>query len=173
MLKGTRIYLRTVEKDDLSTLLKWENDPTNWKASGTEVPYTEDEMETFIDNQLPIQITGQIRFMIIENQSEKSIGTIDLFDANFRHGFAGVGVLIGELEYRKKGLAKEALDLIIKYCKDRIDLTNLHCSIHADNRDSIDLFEKSGFEKIGIRKDWYLHKGERIDEYLYQLCLKN
>lgn len=172
MLKGKQIYLRTVDVSDVQTLMEWENNPEHWKVSGTEVPYTLDEMHSFINNHLPIQVTGQLRFMIIEIQGEKAIGTIDLFDANFKNGFAGVGVLIGEKDFRKKGIASESLNLLIEFCKDRLDLYNLHCSIHADNQPSIDLFEKCGFKKIGIRKDWYLHKGERIDEYLYQLCLK-
>lgn len=172
MLKGKQVYLRVVESEDIPTLLKWENNPDNWKVSGTEVPYTESEMESFVANHLPIQITGQLRFIITKNEDELPIGTIDLFDANFKNGFAGVGVLIAEKEFRNQGLASEALNLVIEFCNRRLELHHLHCSIHADNQSSIALFEKCGFEKIGTRKDWYLHKGERIDEYLYQLCLK-
>ena len=172
MLKGKQVYLRVVESEDIPTLLKWENDPENWKVSGTEVPYTESEMESFVTNHLPIQITGQMRFIITNNSNDLPIGTIDLFEANFKNGFAGVGVLIAEKEFRNKGLAYEALNLLIGFCGGRLELHHLHCSIHADNASSIALFEKCGFEKIGTRKDWYLHKGERIDEYLYQLCLK-
>lgn len=172
MLKGTRIYLRTVNQSDLEILMSWENDPVHWKVSGTEIPYTLDEMQSFIHNHLPIQLTGQVRFMIMESDTDKRIGTIDLFDADFKNGFAGVGVLIADKEFRKKGFASEALNLIIDHSVNKLELVNLQCAIHADNQASIDLFEKCGFIKIGIRKDWYLHKGERIDEYLYQLCLK-
>lgn len=172
MLKGKQVYLRVVEEEDIPTLLNWENNPENWKVSGTEVPYTESEMKSFVANHLPIHLTGQLRFMITDIHEDAPIGTIDLFDANFKNGFAGVGVLIAEKEFRNKGLASEALNLVIGYCSARLDLYHLHCSIHADNQSSIALFEKCGFKKIGTRKDWYLHNGERVDEYLYQLCLK-
>jgi len=34
------------------------------------------------------------------------------------------------------------------------------------------LFSTCGFIQTGIRKEWFLHKGQRIDEINFQLCLK-
>jgi len=172
MLKGKQVYLRTVEMEDVPLLLQWENDPENWKVSGIDVPYTEDEMKQFVINHLPIQVTGQARFIICLLENDLPIGTIDLFDANFKHRFAGVGILIAEKHMRNKGFATESLHLLIQFCEERLSLKNLHCSIHSDNLSSITLFEKAGFTKVGIRKDWYLHNDQTIDEYLFQLCLK-
>ena len=48
----------------------------------------------------------------------------------------------------------------------------------ATSTDYVDLYSvavnytlgaKIGFEKIGVRKDWYLHQQEWIDELNYQL----
>jgi diamine N-acetyltransferase len=61
---------------------------------------------------------------------------------------------------------------MIEYARVILALHNLYCSIQADNMESVKLFEKCGFERTGVRKEWFLHKGERIDEISLQLCLK-
>ena len=74
-----------------------------------------------------------------------------------------------ELEGVKMGFEYE---LLKEYALKVLCFHSLHCSIHGDNPKSISLFEKCGFEKVGIRKDWYLEKGSRIDEILFQVCLE-
>ena len=172
MLKGENIYLRAVEPEDVSRLLLWENNPQNWKVSDTEVPFSVKDMLNYVENQQHIRSTGQLRLMICLNDEQEAIGAIDLYDANFKHLRAGIGILIADESHRAKGYASESLSLLIRYSRDFLGLYNLHCSIHADNDDSVRLFEKFDFERVGIRKDWYFHKGERIDEILYQKCLK-
>ena len=39
-LRGQKVRLRPVEKDDATRLLLWENNPQHWKVSGTEVPFS-------------------------------------------------------------------------------------------------------------------------------------
>jgi diamine N-acetyltransferase len=60
----------------------------------------------------------------------------------------------------------------VEYARDFLAMHNLYCSIQADNLNSLKLFESVGFDRIGVRKDWFLYKGQRIDEISYQLCLK-
>ena len=59
-----------------------------------------------------------------------------------------------------------------KYATQILALHNLHCSIHSDNLASVGLFEKAGFVRVGVRKEWYLEKGVWLDEILYQKCLE-
>jgi len=166
------IFLREVQPSDLDLLLSWENDPENWKVSGTVKPYTVEEMMSFVTDTSSIAENRQKRWMICLAENQLPIGTIDLFHADLIHGFAGVGILIAKKEMRQKGFAKQALELLIELAKNELNFTNLTCSIQSDNDSSIQLFKKVGFEEIGIRKDWYLHNGIRLDEHLFQLCLK-
>ena len=34
------------------------------------------------------------------------------------------------------------------------------------------LFEKMGFDRVGVRKDWFWENGHWLDELLYQKCLR-
>lgn len=166
------IFLREVQPSDLEILLFWENNPENWKVSGTMKPYTTEEMLSFVNDTSYLAENGQQRWLICLYEDQQAIGTIDVFNVDLIHGFAGIGILIAEKEMRHKGFATQALELLIELAENELNLTNLTCSIQSDNDSSIQLFKKVGFEEIGIRKDWYLHNGIRLDEHLFQLCLK-
>ncbi len=172
MLKSKNIYLRSVEIEDATLLMLWENNPSHWKATDTEVPFSMTGIMQLIEQQQQIRSTGQLRFLICINETNEPVGAIDLYDADFKNGNAAVGILIGEENQRGKGFAQESLLLMIDYARDILSFHNLYCSIQADNLTSLKLFENIGFERIGVRKDWFLYRGQRIDEIIYQLCLK-
>lgn len=172
MLKAKNIFLRSVEPSDATKLMLWENNPAHWKVTDTEVPFSMHGIHQLIEQQQHIRSTGQLRFMICLNETNEPVGAIDLYDADFKNGNAAVGILIGDSIHRGKGYAKESLELMVHYAREFLAFHNLYCSIQADNIESINLFEMCGFEKIGVRKEWFLYKGQRIDEISYQLCLE-
>lgn len=172
MLKAKKIFLRSVEPSDATKLLLWENNPAHWKVTDTEVPFSMHGILQLIEQQQHIRSSGQMRLMICLNETEEAVGAIDLYDVDFRNGNAAVGILIGESTHKQKGYATESLELMIGYAREFLALHNLYCSIQADNPESIRLFESCGFEQVGIRKEWFLNKGHRIDEISFQLCLE-
>ena len=90
-----------------------------------------------------------------------------MFDFDPHHRRAGVGILI-EDSARRKGFASEALQLLIEYCFDLLNLHQLYCSIEHDNKESIGLFTKAGFEACGKRRDWFFRNESWKDELLFQ-----
>lgn len=172
MLKGQRIFLRAIEPEDATKIMLWENNPENWRVSGTEAPYSMHGILEYINSIQNFRQCGELRLMICRQDDQSAIGTLDLFDANFKHGRAGVGILIGENSERNKGYAKESLELLIEYATVFLGFHNLAASVLEDNEPSINLFESAGFELVGTRKEWFLDHGNRINERIYQLCLK-
>jgi diamine N-acetyltransferase len=172
MLKGNNIYLRAVEKDDALTLFQWENNTANWKVSNTEIPFSMHSIHQLIEQQSDLRTSGQLRFIICQNESTNPLGTLDIYDVNFKHGFASIGILIATDQDKRKGIARESLKLLINYCRDILDLANLQCFIHHDNEASIALFEHLEFKRVGEKINWLVFKGKRFHELTYQLCLK-
>lgn len=172
MLKGNTLFLRSVEPSDAQMLMIWENDPENWKVTDTEVPFSLHGIHQLIEQQQQIRSTGQLRMMICLHDSDRTVGAVDLYDADFRNGKAAIGILIGDRGDRERGYAGEALQLIIDYARDVLGLYNLYCSVQADNSASLKLFDKSGFRRVGTRTDWFNMNGQRIDEIIFQLCLR-
>lgn len=172
MLKGKTVFLRPVEKEDAPKLMLWENNPKHWKVTGTEVPYSLSAIYDYIDQAQHIRSHGQLRLMIGVISTGELIGAIDLYNADFKHYRAAVGILIADELHKQKGFASEALELLSNYAQEFLAFHNLYCSIQSDNESSIRLFEKMGYDHIGTRKDWYLVNGKWLNELLYQKCLK-
>ncbi len=168
MLKGKKIYLRQLEEDDVNILLLWENDTENWRYSESEAPFSLHQLEHYVRNASHVRQNQQMRLIICLNENDLAIGTIDLFEIDFKNQRAGVGILVANKENRNKGYAQEALELMSGFAARRLGLSQLYCDIQADNKASITLFENGGFEKTGTRKNWYIYKDQTIDAYFYQ-----
>ena len=166
-----RVRLRPLEPEDLEELYKWENDTSVWEVSNTHTPFSRYTLRRYIEeSHLDINEVRQLR-LIIENTEGKVIGAIDLFDYEPFHQRAGVGILIYEIEARNKGFATDALELMSRYCKKFLGLNQLYANIDSGNLSSIVLFEKSGFQKIGVKKSWNRTPDGWNDEILYQKLL--
>jgi diamine N-acetyltransferase len=172
VLKNKSIFLRSVEPSDAPLLMLWENDTENWKVTDTEIPFSLSAILQLIEQQQQFRSTGMLRLMICSNENNEPVGALDLYDADFRHKRAAVGILIGSRDARGKGFASESLELIKTYATEQLGLHNLYCSIQEDNVESQHLFEKSGFELVGKRKEWFQYRGKWIDERMYLLCLE-
>lgn len=169
-IKSEHIYLRALESSDLELLYISENDSTIWKVSNTITPFSKDILELYLHSaHQDIYTNKQLRLMICLTHNHTPIGTIDLFDFDPMHLRVGVGVLIFE-EFRKKGYALEAIELVKKYAHETLLMHQLFCNISSSNSESIALFEKTGFQKIGIKKQWnQVSKNKFEDELMYQL----
>mgnify|MGYP001245992537 CR=1 FL=1 len=94
---------------------------------------------------------------------------IDLFDFDPKNNRAGVGIVISSESNRNSGMGSEALQLVINYAFNQLQLHQLYANIGSKNEISISLFTKFGFQKIGVKKDWNKINNHYEDEMLYQL----
>lgn len=164
------IRLRALEPSDLEVLYIWENDPDVWRVSGTLSPISRERLAHFIEEQsYDIYTTRQMR-LIIEAEG-MIVGSLDIFDFDPQHRRFGIGILIYQDDYRRKGYAKEVITEVVKYGRNTLDLRQIWATIAADNIASIALFESCGFTKCAHRKEWLNRGGEFIDELEYQLIL--
>jgi diamine N-acetyltransferase len=147
------------------------NNPENWRVTGTEAPYSLHCILEYINSIQNFRQSGELRLMICLNSSNEAIGTLDLFEANFKHKRAGIGVLIAQKNERNKGYAKESLVLLIEYAKSVLDFHSLFANVLNDNHESIKLFEGCDFNLVGSKKEWFLENGKWIDERIYQKLL--
>jgi diamine N-acetyltransferase len=169
-LKGTNIYLRALEPEDLEFVYAIENNELVWEVSNTETPYSRFLIRQYLENaHQDIYEAKQLRLAICLNNSQEAIGLIDLFDFDPKNNRAGVGILINDAQNRNKGIGSEALALIIDYSFEQLQLHQLYANIGTDNEISIQLFTKFGFQKIGIKKDWIKVNNRYKDELLFQL----
>lgn len=167
MLRGNDIYLRPVEPEDAELLYRWENSPELWKVSQTLKPYSLHVLKQFAASTQDIHEYKQVRFIICNND-DKAIGTIDFFEYDPEHARAGIGILIADKSERRKGYARQALELSHQYAFEHLLLNNLFCNIQSDNEASLSLFESLGYIAIGCKKNWNKTSKGWQDEWMYQ-----
>jgi len=152
-------------------LFRWENDPKLWPLGNHPEPLSRFTLEQYVLNtEKDIYSARQLRLMIIENSTNKAIGTVDLFDFEPVHRRAGIGILIEEPS-QNNGYGTETLELITDYCFTSLNMHQLYCNIAEDNTVSIALFRKAGFEINSIKKDWLLEAGQWKNELFLQRLL--
>lgn len=167
-LKGLHINLRAIEPIDLAFLYQIENDELFWEVSNTQKPFSKYLLQQYLENaQQDIYEAKQLR-LVIEEKSGSSVGLIDLFDFDPKHKRAGIGIVISK-SFQNKGYANEAIGLLANYGYTHLGLHQLFANITEDNTKSITLFEKIGFKKAGVKKDWISTNGKFKNEFFYQL----
>ena len=167
-LNGTHISLRALEPEDLDFLYSLENNPDIWEISGTTTPYSRHVLQRYLDNaHRDIYDVKQLRLCIC-NEADAVIGLIDLFDFDPKNRRAGLGIVILTADERGKGFGSEAITMLSDYAFITLDVHQLYANVIEDNLASIHLFEKLGFEKVGLKKDWIFSNGSYKNEILYQ-----
>lgn len=167
-LKGDKVILRALEPEDLDFVQEVENTEQFWEISATRVPYSRYLIKKYIQNShRDIYEVKQLRLMIC-NYDKERLGMIDIFDLDPKDRRAAIGILIAKEEDRRKGYGAEVITLICNYCFAHLGLHQVYANVTANNSGSKSLFEKCGFSKVGVKKDWVLINGKFKDEILYQ-----
>jgi len=166
-----RLKYRALEPEDVMLLYTWENDLEINQVSLSKVPFSKYILEQYIAQaHLDIQQAGQFRF-ILEDEHNNAVGCVDMFDYDAVDRRAAIGIIVAK-EYRTKGYASEAIELMKDYAFNRLGMHQLHCSVGVDNPTSLKLFKVAGFEQIGIRKDWCFRNGSFTDVVEFQFLNK-
>lgn len=172
-----KVELRALEPEDIDLLYNWENNREIWQVSNTLTPFSKYVLTRYIESaHLDIFQTRQLRLMIDivnNNGSHKTIGAVDLFDYEPFHQRAGVGILIGDSSERHKGYADSALKELISYTFGTLQLHQIYCNINPQNKASVQLFEKNGFTRSGVKKGWNKNENGFADEAIFQLINTN
>ncbi|MBN3036357.1 MAG: GNAT family N-acetyltransferase [Bacteroidales bacterium] len=171
LLRGRKVRLRAMEPEDTEIIYRWENDPSVWHLGTGLAPVSRFTLEQYLVNaHQDIYTNRQLRLMIDRKQrGQKYVtsGCIDLFDFDPVHMRAGIGILVRN-EDRGKGIASEALKVILNYCFDALTLNQVYCHIPEGNTSSLRLFLRNGFRKAGVLREWIRTPDGRKDVYLLQ-----
>lgn len=165
------VILRAMEPEDLDTLYKIENNQELWAVSATNVPYSRFALHEYVEtNTNDIYADKQVRLMI-DNDAGETVGIIDLMNFSPQHSRAEVGIVIMK-PHRQKGYATAAMEKLVAYARQTLHLHQLFLVTECDNKNCLLLFEKLGFEKTALLKQWLQQKeGVYKDACLMQLFL--
>ena len=138
-----------------------------WEVSDTLTPFSHFTLKKYIENaDTDIYSAKQLRLMIVDVNTKEPLGLIDLYDFDPYHLRAGLGIMIHNIENRKKGYATSAIKLMLDYCFETLGLNQVYSSVPSCNIASLKLFDSTGFSRTGYRRQW-LKRGNEWEDVIY------
>ena len=165
-LTGEKIYLRPVELSDATgEYLAWLNDEETTKglATGT-FPSSMEALQKFVlscvDNK------NVVFFAICDKETDAHIGNIKLDTFDWVARTCELGLLIGNKNYRGKGIGSEVCKLVLNYAFDELNIRKILLAVYANNPVAIKLYERLGFVTEGRLRRHIFEGGEFHDKLL-------
>ena len=151
MMQGKIIELRAIERSDVETLYRYENDEQLWQDGFNRHPLSFVALNDFIDRSLEGDIFAlrQERLVIADKTSHAPLGCIDAFEFNPYDLTCEIGIVV-DAAHRRKGIATESINLIINYLTNIIGIHTIDAKVRRSNAASVALFRKCGFVETGI-----------------------
>jgi RimJ/RimL family protein N-acetyltransferase len=113
---------------------------------------------------------NDIMFTIYERETLRPIGNTALHGLDHRNRSASFGIIIGEPEFRGRGLGTETTRLMLDYAFTALGLHNVMLTVFEFNPAGLRAYEKAGFRQIGRRRECRVMGGKLYDE-IYMDCL--
>lgn len=162
-IKGDKVLLRAIKKEDLPLLHKWSNDPEiNYMLGGWHFPSSEVDQEKWFNS---LSLTSNNQRFAIETEELGLIGMANLVDINWKDRNAFHGMLLGDKDMRGKGYGVDTILTINKYAFEELGLMRMNGSMISFNEASIGVYtKKCGWKVEGIKKNHYFRKNQWWDQ---------
>lgn len=158
-----KITVRKLRESDIDLKIKWINNEKNNQYLHYELPLEKNKtIEWF--NKIK---ENHYRYDGIIEFSGIAVGLIGLLSITNKK--AEYYILLGEEEYKRKGIAKKAsLELLNKAFFD-YQVEYVYLYTECENKIAQKLFEKLGFKIEGVEKNKVLNRGKYVDRFYYIL----
>lgn len=158
---GEKIYLSPFSLDDVEIYTQWLNNMEITDNLGisdrmTTIENSRNWIKRVIDEKA-------YQFLIIELKNDRILGKIELYKVDYIKRIGEIGVFIAEKSDRGRGFAKEAINLLLDFSFNYLNLNNIMLGVFEFNKIAIELYEKIGFKEIGRRRKSYFLNGEYFD----------
>ncbi|MBF2007174.1 MAG: GNAT family N-acetyltransferase [Chlorogloeopsis fritschii C42_A2020_084] len=95
------------------------------------------------------------------------IGSAGLFDIQWMHQVASLGIAISDRAYWGKGYGTDALQIILGYAFRELNLYRVGSTTISYNIRSMKAHEKVGFRQEGVQRSFIQREGKRFDLIQY------
>lgn len=173
LLKGERIYLQTLTtKVDAKTLQENINDIEQTKyMHEVPYPYTLEDAESYLKYLNSISDDSSIELGIFDNFTDEFVGVVALNNIDYKYENGEIGYWTRK-KFWKKGYAKEAVQMLIKYVFQELKLVRIYATLQKENTGSLALLTNLGFQVEGLMRKSVKNKGKLVDRYICSLLIE-
>lgn len=155
--------LRELERKDIERINKWRNDREIISYLGAPYRFINiDVDENWYDNYIKNR-NSTIRCAITIENNDEIIGLVTLANIDYINRCAELHIMIGK-EYQNKGAGKYAVENIINYAFNDLNLNRVELSVLENNERAIGLYNKIGFKVEGVKRNAYYKEGKFVNK---------
>lgn len=172
MIQSSNLYFSNIEKEDMEYLYQWFSDKDFLKYYDyvPPVPQSKEEInQTFYDYETKDE---SIVFAIRLKSDNKIIGIAGFDDIVKSNKVATLFIGIGNRNLRGKGYGNESLKILLDYGFNDMNYYRIQLNVLEFNTSAIKLYERAGFKREGVFREFVFRNNKRYDMFLYGL-LKN
>jgi RimJ/RimL family protein N-acetyltransferase len=165
-MEGKLVRLRAYEKTDLDALMTWVNDEevTRNLAAPMIYPLSRAAEENYLRENATA--SDAERRWAIETLAGEYLGGISLMTIDWINRSAQVGLVIGSKVNWGKGFGTDAMRVVLRFGFDKMNLHRVWLNVYEFNVRGIKSYEKSGFKREGILRDYRFLDGRYHDSVL-------
>ena len=163
MIRGERIFLRGIERDDLERCHAWMSDPDLRATLAQRYPMSLAREADWVERATRGQDPSEMTFAICLADNGRHIGNCGLEAIDRDNRTATLGILIGESDCRGKGLGEDAVRALCRFAFDEMDLHKIRLDAYAFNARAIRTYERVGFRREGLLREEAYRAGQRVD----------
>jgi [ribosomal protein S5]-alanine N-acetyltransferase len=167
-LDGKKIYLRAFTREDLPVWFDWFNEPsvTEHVNKGF-FPNTSELQESYFHTIS--KSVNDVQLAVVLKENDLLVGIVGIHKINWIHRTGDISVFIGNKTQWRKGVATDAVSLVITHAFTKLNLRKLTAGMWSSNIGCKRCFEKNGFVLEGTLKKQFFYKGSYVNEY--RMCL--
>ncbi|RXJ04245.1 N-acetyltransferase [Anaerobacillus alkaliphilus] len=163
-LESERIYLRPFKKEDFQTIHDALLNPEFRKLTGTQTYLSMEKIENAYESFKNDR--SRLDFVIALKETDEAIGDLALNELDHLNNNGNVRIALYKEEHYGKGLGPEALNLVLEYGFEVLNLYRIGLNVYEYNARAIKSYEKLGFVKEGVLRSELLFNGTYYDNYM-------
>ncbi|MBU3106526.1 GNAT family N-acetyltransferase [Clostridium gasigenes] len=165
MYKGKLVELRAYKEEDIEIATNFINDEEIKKflCLGVPFPMTKWEEEAWVKSR-KAGADFTYDFAVCDLKDGKYIGGCSINEANIKNKNCTIGIMIGDKDYWSKGYGTDALNILIKFIFEELNMEKVKLSVFGFNERAKACYKKVGFKEEGIFKKEIFRNGKYHDE---------
>ncbi len=144
-LVGKRCYLSPINVDDAEQYCVWLND---LEVART-LTLAHMNITLGAEREALERLSREHNYAIVLDGSDELIGNCGLIDVNHRDRACEIGIFVGNKDYWGQGYGPEAMELLIGYAFDYLNMRTILLRVYSYNERAIAAYRKIGFREIG------------------------
>ncbi len=168
-LRGETVRLTGLTREDIPTVARWTQDAGYMRLldGRPAFPKSADDLTKQMEEGQKGE--NSFLFAIRPSNGEELIGYAQIDGISWSNQVAWVEIGIGDRTYWGQGYGYEAMSILLRFAFAELNLHRLQLTVFGYNERAIALYEKLGFQREGVFREFLHRDGQRYEMFLYGL----